>query len=66
MATHAFDFTALLKNIPRGAWVAISADKTHVIAFSAEMKDVLEEAQRRGESTPIIVRIPESEVSLML
>lgn len=65
MATvPALDFAALLKDIPRGAWVAISADQHRVIAFGADMRKVLEDAKQTGEIDPIITRVPESASSL--
>jgi hypothetical protein len=66
MAALAFDFGALLKDIPRGAWVAISSDQTHVVAFGAEMREVLEEAREKGEQDPIILRVPEAQSTLMM
>jgi hypothetical protein len=62
----AFDFGSLLKDIPRGAWVAISSDQTRVVTFGAEMREVLEEARKKGEQDPIILRVPEAQSNLMM
>lgn len=51
---------SLLSEIPRGAWVAISSDGLRVISYSADMKMVLQQANERGESDPILTRVPES------
>jgi len=66
MAGLSIDFGLLLKEIPRGAWVAISRDQTRVLNFGADVRDVLDEARKAGEDDPIIVRIPESDSALML
>ena len=60
------DFDTLLKDIPRGAWVAISGDQTRVVTFGADMREVLHEAHQRGEQDPIILRVPEAQTNLML
>lgn len=60
------DLQALLKDIPPGAWVAISKDRDRVVAFGAEMREVLEEAARRGEREPLIYRVPEHQEALIL
>ena len=62
----ALDVADLLKNIPAGAWVAISADETRVIAFGAELRTVLEQAKERGEAGPLITRVPETTAALIL
>ncbi len=66
MAALAIDFGTLLRGIPKGAWVAISENQERVVAYSADMHDVLEQARRLGEADPIILRVPESESALML
>ena len=62
----AIDLRELLKDIPRGAWVAISSDNERVITYGSDMRAVLEEARRMGEAEPLITRIPESSASQML
>jgi len=66
MAILAINFPDLLKDIPRGAWVAVSSDQARVIAFGADMRDVLQEARSKGEPDPIILRVPESGSTLIL
>ncbi len=55
----ALDFSALLKDIPRGAWVALTADRTKVVSYGSDVRQVIEEARRRGSKEPIIMRVPE-------
>ncbi len=62
----ALDLNVLLKDIPRGAWVAIAADQTRVIAFGSDAKNVLEKARKTGETDPIITRVPEASCGLVL
>jgi hypothetical protein len=65
-ATEAPNLVELLKDVPRGAWVAIGPDYERVIAFGSNLRDVLEEAHRQGHDHPLVVRVPESNVALML
>lgn len=65
-AVPALDFTELLKDIPRGAWVALSEDHSRVVAYGSEMRDVLEEAETKGEHEPIIMRVPQASCALIL
>ncbi len=66
MAAVAFHFGELLKGVPCGAWVAISTDRKHVIVYGADMRKVLEEAKKKGEPNPIILRIPQAAGALLL
>jgi hypothetical protein len=66
MATAAIDFGDLLCGIPRGAWVALSHDESSLIAYAAELKVVLALAIKKGESDPVILRIPELPAALLL
>lgn len=65
-AAPPINFPRLLKDIPRGAWVAISADEKRVVAYGAEMRAVLEEAKAKGEKHPLITRVPETNSAVML
>jgi hypothetical protein len=60
------DVSKLLVDIPKGAWVALSKDEEHVIAYAAELVDVLKKANEAGEKDPIIIRIPESDSSTLI
>jgi Family of unknown function (DUF5678) len=60
------DLATLLKDIPRGAWVAISEDGKAVINYGADMRTVLEEAKEKGEPNPTILRVAEAASALML
>ena len=62
----ALDFVSLLKDVPRGAWVAISSDHVRVISFGSDLRAVLEEAKNEGEEQPILTRVPETTGSLFL
>lgn len=58
------NFSSLLADIPRGAWVALSSDALRVIAYSADMHEVLRKAEQLGEKDPILTRVPESQTAL--
>ncbi len=62
----AIKLTELLKDIPRGAWVAISSQHEKVVAFGSELRAVLDEAKTKGERDPLITRGPESTSAMML
>ena len=66
MAAVALNLAALLKDVPRGAWVAISEDRQSVVTYGPDMRDVLEKARQMGEPNAIIVRVPETAGSLLL
>lgn len=61
----ALDLAAILRDVPRGAWVAISQDG-RLIVFDADIRKVFEEAKAKGEPDPIVTRVPESSTALML
>jgi hypothetical protein len=52
------DFSTVLKDAPPGAWVALSHNKTHVVATGDSMRSVTDEAQARGEADPILIKMP--------
>ena len=54
------DFGKLLAGVPPGAWVAISQDESRVVAYAAEMRDVIEKAHEAGEQNPILMRVPQT------
>ena len=66
MTAESLDLSMLLKDIPLGAWVAVSQDGQRVVAFGADVRTVLEEAIDKGERDPIMLRIPENSTSLFL
>ena len=59
MANIAADFSALLKDIPAGAWVAISEKEDAVLAYGPDPQEVFRKALEHGEQEPLITRIPE-------
>lgn len=66
MATALIDYSALLKGLPAGAWVAISEEKNAVTAYGAELQAVIDKAHEQGEPDPLILRVPELAVTLFL
>lgn len=60
------DISKLLADVPKGAWVAFSKDQERVIAYAAELEEVLRKAKEAGESDPIITRVPEVETATMI
>jgi len=66
MAPTGYDFEELLEGVPAGAWVAISSDEKRVVAYAAEMREAIRDAQERGEENPIILRVPLSPGAFLL
>ena len=60
------DLAKLLAGVPKGSWVAISKDETRVVAYSADLDEALDKAKEAGESDPIVIRVPEVEVAVLL
>ena len=60
------DVSKLLADVPKGAWVALSRDEERVIAYAAELQEVLRKAKEAGEDDPIVVRVPEVEAAALL
>lgn len=60
------DISKLLADVPKGAWVALSKDQERVIAYAAELEEVLRKAKEAGESDPIITRVPEVETATLI
>jgi hypothetical protein len=66
MASATIDYMDLLKDIPAGAWVAISEREGRVIAFAADLPTAMKLAHESGEDEPLIVRVPEQNTVLFL
>ena len=60
------DISRVLAGVPQGAWVALSKDEDRVVAYSAELQDVLQKAKEAGESDPVITRVPEADSSTLI
>jgi hypothetical protein len=52
------DLRAILKDVPAGAWVALSHNKTRIVATGDSMKSVTFQAQLHGEADPILIKTP--------
>jgi hypothetical protein len=52
------DLSAILKDAPLGAWVALSHDKTQIVATGDSMRATTLLAQSRGEDDPVLVKMP--------
>ena len=55
----------LIKPYP-GRWIALSFDDTHVVSVRKSLKAAVNEAHRKGESCPHIVRVPDSYVGAFM
>lgn len=55
------DISKILADIPQGAWVALSNDEERVLAFGAELHEVVAKAKAAGENDPVVTRVPETD-----
>jgi hypothetical protein len=53
----------ILKEMPAGAWVAISAVQNEAIACGEDALSVLKEARVKGEHLPLMLRVPETDLA---
>jgi hypothetical protein len=60
------DLGALLNDVPRGAWVALSNDESRVVVFDADLDAVVERAREAGEDDPVLIRVPDIQMALVL
>jgi hypothetical protein len=60
------DISKLLADVPKGAWVALSKDEERLIAYAAELQDVIQKAKDAGENDPIVTRVPETDTTTLL
>ena len=66
MTTAVANLWDLLKELPSGAWVAISEEDQKVVAFGADAQDVLNEAKSKGVHDPLITKVPESPSAMLV
>jgi hypothetical protein len=66
MATTVADLPELLKGFLPGTWVAISEEQNRALAHGADLQIVFDEAQRKGEKQPLMVRVPDQHMALFL
>jgi hypothetical protein len=55
----------LLAEIPKGDWVALAHDETRVVAYGAELQNVVRRAKESGEDDPVVIRVPQTEAALL-
>ncbi len=60
------DVSKLIAGVPKGAWVALSKDEERLIAYAAELNEVVKKAKEAGEADPVVLRVPEDGSSLLL
>lgn len=48
----------VLREAQPGSWIAFSHDESQVVAYGKSYDDVVAEADKAGESDPVITRVP--------
>lgn len=59
------DRTAMANKYP-GKWVALKADRKTVVSVGSSVKQVLDEAHRKGYEHPVITKMPNNILALLL
>jgi hypothetical protein len=49
-----------LKSAPLNSWVALSEDESRIVAVGASYEDVVAQSENLGVSDPVLVKTPES------
>ncbi|MFZ0956252.1 MAG: hypothetical protein WAN60_07905 [Candidatus Sulfotelmatobacter sp.] len=52
------DLSPILKDAPAGAWVALSHDKTQIVATGDSIRATADLARSRGEDDPVLFKMP--------
>jgi hypothetical protein len=60
------DISRLTAGLPKGAWVALSADEERVVAYAAELQEAIQKAKVAGENNPVVLRVPEAGASTLI
>ena len=50
---------SLLKSAPLGQWIALSSDESRIVAQGESFGDVVDAAERAGETDPLVIHVPE-------
>jgi Family of unknown function (DUF5678) len=60
------DISRLIADVPKGAWVALSADEERVVAYAAELQEAIQKAKEAGVNDPVVLRVPEADASTLI
>ena len=52
------DLTAVLKDAPRGEWLALSFARDRIVAHAPNLTDAKQAAYKLGELNPIMMKVP--------
>jgi hypothetical protein len=52
------DLTQVLKNAPRGEWLALSFARDRIVAHSPNLSEAHQAALALGEKQPIMMKVP--------
>lgn len=57
-ASEALDLAEVLKDAPIGEWIALSKDRSKIVATGKTLGETLEAAKAAGETEPIVMKVP--------
>jgi len=55
-----------LREAPADGWVAFSEDESRVVAYGSTYEEAVSNAEREGESDPLLIKIPNDWAELVL
>lgn len=56
----------ILRNAPLDSWIALSADETRLVGVGKTLEEAVREAEKNGESDPLILKTPPEWLPLAL
>ncbi len=49
-----------------GRWVTLSADRATILGVSKKMEEALEQAQKKGEPRPLLIKVPDASTAAFM
>ena len=59
------DLSKLLKPFA-GEWVTLSRDESHVVGHGGTIDEAINQAHKKGEKHPVLIKSPDSNTALLL
>lgn len=60
------DAYTLIEGMSPGVWVAISMDRSKVVAYGPDAQAVMRDAMEQGEPHPLIMKVPQHASAMFL
>jgi len=56
----------ILREVPKDSWVVFSEDETKFLGYGSTYEEAVMEAEKQGESEPVVVKTPENWIERIL